>query len=87
MHHAAEFRRCLMEMDVDGIRRLWAHTSPHLDQVHSDKEALITLHMARAECKTLPVSMRQYSDRWLRERGFGSGMPDEIKPKGWKVRW
>jgi hypothetical protein len=76
----------MIELDLEDFKRLWPHIMPHVDPIVTDKEALATLHMARAECKTMPVSLRQYSDRWLRERGFGSGMPDEIKPKGWKVR-
>jgi hypothetical protein len=76
----------MIEMDLEGIKAIWPHLMPHVDPITSDKEAEITLHMARVECKTMPVRLRQYSDRWLRERGFGSDMPDEIKPRGWKVR-
>ena len=86
MTGADEMRRCLVDADIVGLQRVWVHLMPHLEPM-TDKEALVAMHMARAECKTLTVKMRQYSDRWLRERGFGSGLPDEIKPKGWKVRW
>lgn len=69
--HGGEFRRCLIECDVNGIIRLWKHVAPHLP-IRSRKEALYTLHLARTEAESVPLRLRQYSDRWLRERGFGS---------------
>lgn len=72
--HAAEFRRCLIELDVRGIMRLWAHVSPHLHQPANEREALYTLHLARSNAQSLPLKARQYSHKWLLERGFGSGL-------------
>lgn len=76
--HGAEFRRCLMELDVRGARKLWAHVAPHL-ATNSDKEALFTLHLARTGANSIPVKLRVYSDRWLRERGVGSMLPKHLR--------
>lgn len=81
LKHAAEFRRCLIELDVTGVRKLWAEVSPHLPQPKSIKETLFTLHMARTEAQSVPLGLRQYSHRWLRERGFGSMLPEAQWPK------
>lgn len=66
--HAAEFRRCLVELDVAGIRKLHAHVCPHLPPPKNDDEALYTLHLARVECTNLPAKLRAYSRAWLDER-------------------
>lgn len=66
--HAAEFRRCLVQLDVTGIRKLHAHVSPHLPQPQNDDDALHTLHLARTKCGTLPANLRRYSQDWLDER-------------------
>jgi len=79
--HAAEFRRCLIDLDVNGVRKLWAEVSPHLPQPSNVKETLFTLHMARTEAQSVPLRLRQYSHRWLRERGFGSMLPEALWPK------
>lgn len=71
LQHAAEFRRCLEQLDVPGIRKLWAHVSPHLAQPKTDLEALTTLHIARTQAESLPLRLRQYSYKWLRERDVG----------------
>lgn len=81
MQHANEFRRCLVELDVAGIRRLWAFVSPHLPQPESDKDALISLHMARTQSSLVELKLRAYSHRWLLDTGYPSGLPDELKPK------
>lgn len=85
VRHGAEFRRCLIALDVVAMRALWAHVAPHL-ACSSDKEVLVTLHMARAGAESVPVRLRQYSDRWLRERGIGSLLPEHLRPVGWRVR-
>lgn len=63
--HAAEFRRCLLELDVAGIRRLWRHVSPHLHQPATAEEALHTVHLARLQLRGLPARARRYSEDWL----------------------
>ena len=84
MQHATEFRRCLLEMDVAGIMRLWRHVSPHLPQP-TEAEALIQLHIARCEAKRFPLKAKDYSKAWLADQGYQkidgqwvSGLP---KPK------
>lgn len=79
--HAEEFRRCLTELDVVGVRRIWAEVAPHLPQPANENETLFTLHMARTEAQSIPLNLRQYSHRWLRERGFGSMLPEALWPK------
>lgn len=86
VRHAAEFRRCVLELDISGIRKLWAHVSPHLAQPSNDREAIYSLHMARANMETAPAVLRQYSDRWMRERGLGTYMHESLRPKNWKAR-
>jgi len=34
--HAAEFRRCLVDLDVNGIIKLWEHVAP--EQSHCSSE-------------------------------------------------
>lgn len=80
MDHAAEFRRCLEECDVSGIRRLSAHVMPHLPQPKSDAQALVSIHHARTQSVWIRLPLRAYSHRWLLERGLPSGLPDELKP-------
>lgn len=78
--HSAEFRRCLETLDTAGIRRLWAHVSPHLPQPKTDDDALIAIHHARTQASSISLKLRAWSHRWLEERGFPSGLPDEIRP-------
>lgn len=66
--HAAELRRCLLQLDVQQARRLWAHIAPHLPQPRSDDEALETLHRARIEARSVPQLQREYSKAWVAER-------------------
>lgn len=80
MQHSAEFKRCLETIDVDGMRRLFAHTSPHLPQPANDNEALFALHNARTRMDSLTLKQRAYSNRWLCERGLPSALPDELLP-------
>jgi hypothetical protein len=69
MHYPSEFRRCLLEMDVEGIMRVWSHVSPHLPQP-SPAEAAIQLHMARVEARYMPRKAKEYSASWLAEQGY-----------------
>jgi hypothetical protein len=87
MQHADTFRRCLLELDVETIMALWRHVAPQMPQPQTRLEALVTLHVARTEAACVPDNMRVYSDRWLRERGIGSLLPEHLRPKGWKPRW
>lgn len=67
--HAAEFLRCLIDLDVRQIRRLWQHIAPGMSQPKNDAEALYTMHLARTTMKTgIPKHLVEYSKRWLNER-------------------
>src|SRR3972149_4065810 len=66
---AARFRQCLIDLDVNGMRRLHAEASPHLPQPETDDEVLCTMHLARTKMdKHLSPFLRRYSEDWLRER-------------------
>lgn len=90
MEHSAEFLRCITELDVAGIRRLWQHVSPHLHQPKSDDEALHTLHLARVKMSDrLASNLVDYSKCWLKERetktiahavGIAVGMHGQADP-------
>lgn len=80
MNLAAEGRRCLETLDVDGMRRLAAHLQPHIAQ-GKDEDVLAAMHMARTQCEALHVRLRAYSHRWLEERGLPSQLPDQLKPQ------
>ena len=79
--HGAEFRRCLLELDADGIMRLWRHVAPHLPQPEDRRVALTGLHLARTHARSIPMKARRYSQRWLNERGAGSFLPDDRREK------
>lgn len=68
MDVSAEFRRCLIELDVEGSKKLWAYLAPHLPQPENDDAALYTLHLARTKAKSVPLRHRLYSQAWLEER-------------------
>lgn len=78
--HQDAFRRCLDELDVAGIRRLWKHVSPNLPQPRNDKDALIALHIARTASDAIEFEKRAYSHRWLMDSGLPSRLPDNLKP-------
>jgi hypothetical protein len=74
-------RECLEACDVARLRALWAEMSPRLPQPKDDAEALICLHHARTQAKSVRFRLRAYSHRWLVERGYPSGLPDRLKPR------
>jgi len=80
MGHAAEFRRCLEQVDAAGIRKLWRHVSPHLQQPKDDFEATVAIHHARTQTETIALKLRAWSHRWLTDHGYPSGLPDRMKP-------
>jgi hypothetical protein len=83
--HSAEFRRCLEQLDVAGVRRLWRHMSPHLPQPANDAEALVTLHHARTQTESIAIRLRAWSHRWLLDHGYPSGLPDHMKPSAERI--
>lgn len=74
--HHAEFRRCVLELDVDGILRIHDHVFPPATRPSTRAEALGSLHMARTKMRNVPRHLRRFSQRWLNERGLGSWLPD-----------
>lgn len=81
MKFSDDFRRCLIDLDVIGIRRLWQHVSPHLPQPETDAEALASIHIARTQARSVPFRLRAYSHAWLTERNLPSHLPDRMKPR------
>lgn len=80
MDIAAGYRDALLALDVAAMRRLAAHTMPHIQQ--GDGTAILTaMHMARTQAESLPLRARAYSHRWLDERGLPSQLPDALRPK------
>jgi hypothetical protein len=93
--HAAEFRRCILELDAVGIRKLWHHVAPGLHQPKDDAEALHTLHLARTKMSDIPMRLRLYSQAWLDERdrrsvalavGVAVKFPEHRRAQGEDVR-
>lgn len=85
MDHSAEMRRCLEAVDIAGIRKLWQHVSTHLPQPERDADALVAIHHARTQSQSIAFKLRAYSHRWLTDRGYPSGLPDELKPKAERI--
>lgn len=77
--HAA-MKLCLEEMDVQGIRSLWQLLAPGMPQPKNDYEAMVQIHMARAQMPNLTARQRYYSHRWLLDHNMFSPLPDHEKP-------
>lgn len=77
---AEEFSQALERGDVSYLRRFWAEKSPGMPQPESTADAETIMHRARTETSSISQRSRFYSHRWLTERGFPSGLPDELKP-------
>lgn len=85
MDISAEMRRCLVDLDVAAVRKLWKQASPHLPQPETDEQALIQLHAARTGSDAIPLRLRAYSYRWLQERGYPTLLPDHLKPAAERI--
>lgn len=75
--YAAEFRRCLVELDVSGVRKIWAHVRPDCP-AGNDDEVLSALHVARTAAESIPSRLRLYSHHWCLDRGLPSRCPFEV---------
>ncbi len=82
---AAEARRILMALDVNAMRKLHAHLSPHFDGPGTDDDVLAGMHAARTFLDNIPISHREYSHRWLLERGLPSQLPNEMRARAEQV--
>jgi hypothetical protein len=78
---SAEIRRCLIELDTQGIIRIWSRLRPDLPVPGSRGDALIALHFARTAAISVPLRLRAYSHRWLIDNGYPSQLPDYLKPR------
>jgi hypothetical protein len=83
--HADEMKRCLVDCDVEAIRRLWAHVAPNMPQPEDDNHARATIHHARTQAENIPFKLRAYSHAWLTERGFPSALPDHMRPRAQRM--
>jgi hypothetical protein len=88
MTHQADVHRCLATGDVAGLLHAWAMSHPHLAGL-SPPEALIALHMARVEARSIPLNLKLYSAAFLLERGYRridgkwvEGLPKEAEIVG-----
>lgn len=81
MSVAVEIRRCLIELDIDGIIRVWRQVEPGLPIPGNRPEVLVALHMARTASRTIPMRLRAYSHRWLIDNNYPSQLPDRLKPR------
>jgi len=81
MTAAEALRRCILDCDVDGYAALSARFPTTIEPVASREMAFVLLHTARTESAFVPLGLRQYSHRWLRDRGCRSLLPPELRPK------
>jgi len=79
MNIAAEMQHCMVTLDVQRAREIWAHLFPHLPPIKNDEEMLVTLHVARTQSDILNTNLRYYSHCWLIERGYPSTLPDHMR--------
>lgn len=82
---ADEFRAALAAGDIAWLRRFWAEVMPDMPQPESDADAEIVMHRARTEAASLPLKARAWSHRWIEERSYPSGLPDELRPKAERI--
>lgn len=74
---ASAMRGILKDLDVAAAGRAWGEPDA--------AKTLVMLHMARTAAKTIPMTLRAYSHRWLIDHGLPSQLPDELKPKAERV--
>ena len=76
-----EIRRCLIELDIEGMVRAWGRMWPGLPVPATRGEVLVALHIARTTAATVPLRLRAYSHRWLIDQGYPSQLPDHLKSR------
>jgi hypothetical protein len=82
--HNDAYKRCLEELDVPGMQKLWRATNPHLEQL-DEIDTLTAIHYARTVAESVRFKLRAYSHAWLIERGYPSGLPDKLRPKAQQI--
>ena len=82
---ASAFRDVLDTGDAARYRLIWGDVYPSLPQLKDIDEARLSLHQARTSAESVRLEKRLYSHSWLRERGFQSGLPVELRPEGEQV--
>lgn len=83
--HSALFREYLVACNIQGVRRLWQHHSPHLPQPNGDYEVQVVIHVARTRMESIPIQLRLYSHQWLLENNLPSHLPDVLKPPAERI--
>ncbi len=78
-------RRCILELDVNGMRKLHRQVNPHLPSPGDDNHVLATLHHARTQLKSAPFNLRAYSHHYLVRNGYPSALPDDLKPAAERI--
>ncbi len=61
----AAFRQALLDCDVDRARDLAQRIAPERPIPETRDEALIVIHMARAQMTDIPAEARRFSITWL----------------------
>jgi len=79
------FHAALESLDIQLLRKMWAHVSPQLPQPKSDEEALQLAHYARTVLASIVFRRRAYSHAWLMERSLPSGLPDGMRPSAQRL--
>lgn len=80
-----EFRSALERGDLAQVRRIWKRVAPNMPQPETDGDAAVVMHRARSEAETISFDARAWSHRWLEERAFPSGLPDQLKPRAERI--
>jgi hypothetical protein len=62
----------LMDGDIDRLIAFQKKHNPDIRAFHSREVAEISLHMTRTAAKSLPMTYRIESRKWLTERGYAS---------------
>lgn len=80
--HSAEARRILLALDVSAMRKFHTFMQPKAAaMIGNDAAVLAGMHSARTLLDILPLRAREYSHRWLTERGMPSQLPPHLWPK------
>ncbi len=77
-----DFRRILEELDISGFALISRALGM---KFKDDASAEVTMHHARTQVEAISFDMRAYSHAWLTERGFPSGLPDELRPRAQRL--